>query len=186
MKIDISEVRRGTVLELQEGLYKVVETSHMHKWRGSATYSFKVKNIQTGQVKNITYKAWSTLDSAEISYKNWQYLYNSWDMYAFMEFDTSELYELWKDIVDDIIPYLKDGVDVFLMMYNDNVIWVILPDIIEYKVKETTPWVRWDRTQAGTKEAVLETWLKVQVPLYVEEGNNILLNTSTNEFRWKA
>jgi len=186
MKIDASEVKRWTVLELQEGLYKVVDTSHMHKWRGSATYSFKVKNIQTGQVKNITCKAWSTLDAAEINYKNWQYLYNSWDMYTFMEFDTSELYELWKDIVDDIIPYLKDGVDVFLMMYNDNVIWVILPDVIEYIVKETTPWVRWDRAQAGTKEAVLETWLKVQVPLYVEEGNNILLNTSTNEFRWKA
>lgn len=186
MKIDVSEVKKWTVLELPEGLYKVSDTSHMHKWRGSATYSFKVKNIQTSQVKNITYKAWSTLDAAEITYKNWQYLYNSWDLYTFMEFDTSELYELGKDIVDDTILYLKDGIDAFLMMYNGGVIWIILPDIMEYKIIETTPWVRWDRAQAGTKEAILETWLKVQVPLHIEEWDNILLNTSTNEFRWKA
>lgn len=186
MKIDVSEVKRWTVLELPEGLYKVSDTSHMHKWRGSATYSFKVKNIQTGQVKNITYKAWSTLDAAEINYKNWQYLYSSGDLYTFMEFDTSELYELSKDIVEDIIPYLKDGIDVFLMMYNGNVIWVILPDVVEYEVTETSPWVKWDRAQAWTKEAVIETWLKIQVPLHIEKWDIISLNTSTNEFRWKA
>lgn len=182
MKIDVSEVKRWTVLELQEGLYKVADTSHMHKWRGSATYSFKVKNVQTGQVKNITYKAWSTLDAAEINYKNWQYLYNSWDIYTFMEFDTSELYEVEKDIIDDIILYLKDGVDVFLMMYNGDVIWVILPEVVEYKVKKTTPWVKWDRAQAGTKEAILETWLKVQVPLHVNEGDIVKINTIKCEF----
>jgi len=185
MKIDVSEVKIWTVLDLWEGLYKVSDTSHMHKWRGSATYSFKVKNIQTGQVKNITYKAWSTLDSAEINYKNWQYLYNSQGLYTFMEFDTSELYELGKELIEDIIPYLKDGMDVFLMIYNGNVIWVILPEVVAYKVIETTPWVRWDRAQAGTKDAILETWLKVQVPLYIQEKDNILINTSTNEFRWK-
>lgn len=182
MKIDVSEVKRWTVLELQEWLFRVADTSHMHKWRWSATYSFKVKNIQSGQVKNITYKAWSTLDSAEVNYKNWQYLYNTGDLYTFMEFDTSELYELSTDMVDDILQFLKEWVDVFLMMYQWNVIWVILPEVIEYAVSATVPGVKWDRAQAWTKAATLETWLEVQVPLHIKEWDIIKINTSKSEY----
>jgi len=181
MKIDVSEVKRGTVLELDGWLWKVLETSHTHKWRWSATYSFKVKNIQTGQVKNVTFKAWTTLDSAEINYKNWQYLYNTGDTYTFMEFDTSELYELPEELIDDIKMFLKENMDVYLMLYNGNVIWVILPDVVSYKVVETTPGVRWDRAQAGTKPATLETWLVVQVPLHVEVWQEVKVNTQTWE-----
>jgi len=181
MKIDVSEVKRGTVLELDGWLWKVLETSHTHKGRGSATYSFKVKNIQTGQVKNVTFKAWTTLDSAEINYKNWQYLYNTGDTYTFMEFDTSELYELPENLVDEIKMFLKENMDVYLMMYNGNVIWIILPDVVSYKVVETTPGVRGDRAQAGTKPATLETGLVVQVPLHVEVGQEVKVNTQTGE-----
>ncbi len=185
MKIDISEVKKWTVLEIEWWLYKVVDMSHMHKWRWWATYAFKVKNIQTWQVKNVTYKAWTTLDAAEINYKNWQYLYSSGDTYTFMEFDTSELFELWDDLIDDIKQYLKENIDIFLMMYNWDVIWVILPDTVSYKVTETIPWIKWDRAQAGTKPATLETGLVVQVPLHIEEWDEILINTSTNEVKGK-
>ncbi len=181
MKIDVSEVKRGTVLELDGGLWKVLDTSHTHKGRGSATYSFKVKNIQTGQVKEVTFKAGTTLDSAEINYKNGQYLYNTGDTYTFMEFDTSELYELPEEMVDDIKQYLKENMDVYLMMYNGNVIWIILPDVVTYKVVETMPGVRWDRAQAGTKPATLETGLVVQVPLHVEVGQEVKVNTQTGQ-----
>jgi len=186
MKIDVSEVKKWTVLELDGGLYRVADTSHMHKWRGSATYSFKVKNVTTGQVKNVTFKAWTTLDAAEINYKNWQYLYNTGDTYTFMEFDTSELFELPAEIVDDVKDYLKENMDVYLMMHDGNVLGIILPDVVSYKVVETTPGVKWDRAQAGTKPATLETGLVVQVPLYIEEGDEILLNTTTNTVKWRA
>jgi len=181
MKIDVSEVKRGTVLELDGGLWKVLDTSHTHKGRGSATYSFKVKNIQTGQVKEVTFKAGTTLDSAEINYKNGQYLYNTGDTYTFMEFDTSELYELPEEMVEDIKQYLKENMDVYLMMYNGNVIGIILPDVVTYKVVETMPGVRWDRAQAGTKPATLETGLVVQVPLHVEVGQEVKVNTQTGQ-----
>ena len=186
MKIDVSEVKRWTVLELDGGLYRVADTSHMHKGRGSATYSFKVKNVTTWQVKMVTFKAGTTLDAAEINYKNGQYLYNTGDTYTFMEFDTSELYELPQELVDDVKDYLKENMDVYLMMYNGNVIWLILPEVVSYKVVETTPGVKWDRAQAGTKPATLETGLVVQVPLYIEEGDEILLNTTTNNVKWRA
>ncbi len=181
MKIDISEARRWTVLELDWWLWKILDTSHTHKGRWSATYSFKVKNIQTWQVKEVTFKAWTVLESAEINYKNGQYLYNSWDMYTFIEFDTSELYELSEDMIDDIKLYLKENMDVYLMLYNWNVIGVILPDVVTYKVTETTPWVKWDRLQAWTKPAILETGLTVQVPLHVDVWDEIKLNTQTGQ-----
>ncbi len=181
MKIDVSEVKRWTVLELDGGLWKVLDTSHTHKGRWSATYSFKVKNIQTGQVKEVTFKAGTTLDSAEINYKNGQYLYNTGDTYTFMEFDTSELYELPEEMVDDIKLYLKENMDVYLMMYNWNVIGIILPDVVSYKVVDTTPGVRWDRAQAWTKPATLETGLVVQVPLHIEVGQEVKVNTQTGQ-----
>ena len=181
MKIDVSEVKRWTVLEIDGGLWKVLDTSHTHKGRGSATYSFKVKNIQIGQVKLVTFKAGSTLDSAEINYKNGQYLYSSGDTYSFMEFDTSELYDLPEDMIDDIKQYLKENMDVYLMLYNGNVIWVILPDVVTYKIVETMPGVRGDRAQAGTKPATLETGLVVQVPLHAEVGQEVKVNTQTWE-----
>ena len=186
MKIGVSEVKKWTVLELDGSLWKVLETSHTHKGRGSATYTFKVKNIQTWQVKNVTFKAWTVLDAAEINYKNWQYLYSSGDVYTFMEFDTSELYDLSEELVDDIKMYLKENMDVFLMMYNWNIIWVILPDVVSYKVIKTTPGIKWDRAQAWTKPATLETWLTVQVPLHIEEWDEVLLNIQTNQVKWRA
>ena len=181
MKIDVSNVRKGSILKLDNDLWRVLGTSHTHKGRGSATYSFKVKNIQTGQVKEVTFKAGTILDSAEINYKNGQYLYNTGDTYTFMEFDTSELYDLSEEMVEDIKQYLKENMDVYLMMYNNNVIWIILPDVVTYKVIETMPGVKGDRAQAGTKPATLETGLVVQVPLHVEVGQEVKVNTQTGQ-----
>jgi elongation factor P len=76
--------------------------------------------------------------------------------------------------------------DVYLMMHNGNVLWIILPDVVSYKVVETTPGVKWDRAQAGTKPATLETGLVVQVPLHIQEWDEILLNTMTNQVKWRA
>lgn len=186
MKIDVSEVKRGTILKIGDWLWRVAETSHMHKGRGSATYGFKIKNIQTGQVKEITHKAASTLESAEVAYKNGQYLYCGGDTYTFMEFDTSELYELSKDLVSDILDYLKENMDLFLVIYEDTVIGVLLPEIVIYEVTDTMPGVKGDRSQAGTKPATLETWAVVEVPLYIENGDKVEVNTTTNQVRGRV
>ncbi len=186
MKIDVSEVKRGTILSIGDGLWRVAETSHMHKGRGSATYGFKIKNIQTWQVKEVTHKAGSTLESAEVAYKNGQYLYCGGDTYTFMEFDTSELYELSEDLVSDIKGYMKENMDLFLVMYDGEVIGVVLPEIVIYEIIDTMPGVKWDRAQAGTKPAKLETWLVVEVPLYIENGDKVEVNTSTNQVRGRA
>lgn len=181
MKIDTSSVKRWTVLNVDWQLYRVVDTSHTHTGRWSATYGFKVKNILTWNTNTLSYKSWTTLEQAEVSTNNAVYLYNSWDSYTFMETDTSEMHEIPESQIEDIIPYLKENLDVYMMIYQGNVIWVILPLTITYTIAETVPWVRWDRSSAGKKPAKTETWLDVMVPLHLEEWSKIVVNTQTWE-----
>ena len=181
MKIDTSEVKRWTILNIEWQLFKVTDMSHTHTWRWWATYNFRVKNIVTWATNNFTYKSGTTLEKADVNTKNALYLYNSWDTYSFMESDSSEIYDLSYDDVSDIAAYLKENLDVFLMIYNEKVIGVILPTTITYKIVETVPWIKWNRATSWTKPAKTETWLEVQVPLHYEEGDEVVVNTDT----WK-
>lgn len=96
-----------------------------------------------------------------------------------MENDTGEIFELEKDAIEEIVGYLKENLDVYLQMYKGNVLNVILPTTISYKIISTVPGVKGDRAQAGTKPATIETGLEVQVPLYKEEGDEVTVNTLT-------
>jgi elongation factor P len=181
MKIDTSEVKKGTVLQVETKLFKVIDISHTHTGRGSATYSFKVKDIVNGGNQTLTYKSWVTLEAVEIFTKNAVYLYNSGESYSFMENDTGEMYDIDSEIIEDAIPYLKENLDLYLMIFDGNVIGIILPQIIEYAVASTVPGVKGDRQSAGRKPATLENGLEVQIPLHLEEGALIRVNTTNWE-----
>jgi elongation factor P len=98
-----------------------------------------------------------------------------------MENDSSEIYEIPEDKIEDVIPYLKENLDVFLMIFDGNVIGVILPNVIEYTVASTVPGVKGDRQSAGKKPATLENGLEVQISLHLEEGAKVRVNTVTGE-----
>jgi elongation factor P len=157
VKIDTSDVKRGTVLEMDGGLYKVVDISHTHMGRQGATYGFKVKEITTGKTKVNTYNAGTTLEQADVSMMNAIYLYHTGDAYSFMVSDTGEMFDVDSSVVDDMAGWLKDNMDVFLMMYQGNVINIILPTTVEYTITSTVPGVKGDRSNAGKKPATIET-----------------------------
>lgn len=181
MKISCSEVKRGTILNVEGKLMKVLDISHTHTGRGGATYTFKSKNIIDWGNLNLTYKSTVTLEQAEVNTQNALFLYQAGENYTFMLNDTSEMYELAGEDIDDVTAYLKENLDCFLMIYEGNVIWVILPTTIEYTIAETVPGVKGDRAQAGKKPATLDNGLEVQVPLHLEEGATVRVNTSTGE-----
>lgn len=182
MKIDTSDVKRWTILNMDWKLYRVVDTSHTHTWRWSATYWFKVKNIIDWSTNTFSFKSWTTLESAEVNTKNAVYLYSTGETYSFMENDSSEIFEIPSDSIDDILPYLKENLDVYLMIFEGNVIWVILPATIDYTISETAPWVRWDRATAAKKPAILDNWLEVMVAEHKSVWDNVTVNTTT----WEA
>lgn len=178
-KIDAAEVKKWTVLEMDGQLFKVLDLSFMQMQQRQGSYTYKVRNLITNGVQNVTVKSGTTMDQADISTQNAVYLYNTGDTYSFMENDTGEIHELDKEKIDDITGYLKDNLDVFIQIYKGNVINVILPSTISYEIIETVPGIKGNRAQSGTKPATIETGMEIQVPLHKEVGDIVTLNTLT-------
>lgn len=183
VKIDTKEIKKGTILDIDGNLLKVLDTSFMQMQQRQGSYTYKVQNIVTGNVQNITYKSGSVLDVADVTRKNATFLYKAGDTYSFMEADSGEMHELTIAIVgEEVAPYLKENMDLYLEIHGDNnVLNVLLPITVSYKIISTVPGVKGDRAQAGKKPATLETGLEVQVPLHKNEGDEVTINTSTGE-----
>lgn len=181
MKINPGEVKKGTILQIEDKLFRITDISHTHMARGGATYTFKAKDVVTGKTNTFTYQSTVTLEQAEVQTISSVFLYQAGPVFSFMENDSGEMHELSEELIDDIVLYLKEWLDVFLMKYEWNIINVLLPQTIEYVVKSTVPWVKGDRSSAGKKPATLETWLEVQIPLHKEEWQTVIVNTVTGE-----
>ena len=181
MKLDVSEIKKNTILEIDGQLYKVLDFSFMQMQQRQGSYSFKLRNLVTGNVQTLTYKSGSVIEKWDVATNNAIYLYHSWDTYSFMENDTGEMHDLDKSTIEDVVPYLKENLDLFLMTYKGKVLNVLLPTTITYVVKETVPGVKGDRSKTGKKPATLETGMEVMIPLHKGEGDTVVVNTLTGE-----
>lgn len=181
MKIEVSDIKKGTILLVDGQLYKVLDFSFMQMQQRQGSYTYKLRNLVTGGVQNLTYKSGSVLDQAEVMTRNAVFLYKSGDTYSFMENDSGEMYDLDKSAIEDAVGYLKENMDCYLSIYEGNVLSVILPPTVNYVIASTVPGVKGDRAQAGKKPATLETGLELQVPLHKNEGDTVLVNTLTGE-----
>ncbi|MDD3262276.1 MAG: elongation factor P [Candidatus Absconditabacteria bacterium] len=180
-KLDVSEIKKGAILEINGDLFRVVDVSFMQCQQRQGNYTLKMKNLVTGGVQNTPFRSGTTLDKADVITKNAVYLYNSGDSYSFMENDSGEMHDLSKDSIEDVVPYLKENMDLYLMVYQGNVLNVILPATVTYTIASTVPGVKGDRAQAGKKPATLETGLEIMVPLHKNEGDEVTVNTETGE-----
>lgn len=181
MKLDVSDIKKNTILEIDGQLFKVIDFAFMQMQQRQWSYTFKLKNLITGGVQSLTYKSGTVLEKGDVITKNAVYLYNAGDTYTFMENDTGEMHDLNKSMVDDIVGYLKENMDCFVMVYKGNVISVIMPPTVSYKIISTVPGVKGDRAQAGKKPATIETGLEIMIPLHKNEGDTVTLNTLTGE-----
>ena len=181
VKIETSKVKKWMILQIDDKLFRVIDTAHTHMGRGGATDTFKVKDIVSWKTNVFTYNAWTTLEQAEVKTNMAVFLYSAWDTYTFMENDTWEMHELSKDQIDDIVDYLKENLDVYLTIFEWEVLGVILPTTITYTIQSTVPGVKWNRAQSGTKPATIETGLEIQVPLHKNEWETVTVNIVTGE-----
>ncbi|MCK9467094.1 MAG: elongation factor P [Candidatus Absconditabacterales bacterium] len=181
VKIDTSKVKKGMILQIDGKLFRVIDMSHTHMGRGGATDTFKVKDIVNGKTNVFTYNAGTTLEQAEVQTNTAVFLYSAGDSYTFMENDTGEMYDLQKEKIDDVTDYLKENLDVYLMIFNGEVLGVILPTTINYTIVSTVPGIKGNRAQSGTKPATIETGLEIQVPLHKNEGDTVTVNTVTGD-----
>ncbi len=182
-----SDIRKGAVIRHQGGLYIVSEAQFVNPGKGSAFTKTKMKNIATGKSIEITYKSSESVDTARIDRQNMQYLYQSANLHSFMNKDTYETVEVAGDILGNDAKYLKEGLGVIAMLHEGAVVAVELPKKVTYTVVEAPPAVKGDTASGNvTKEVVLDNGHKVQVRIFIKQGEDIVVNTETGDYGGRA
>lgn len=182
-----SDIRKGAVIKHNNGLYVVVEFQHVNPGKGAAFTRTRMKDLGTAKVIEITYKSGEAVDIVEVSFQTMQYLYKTEERYAFMNMSSYEQIEMDADLIGDDAKYLKEGIEVIIGLYEGRPVSIELPKKIKYKVTDAPPAVRGDSAGGNvTKEITLENGLTVQAPIFIKEGEEILVNTETGEYSARA
>lgn len=184
--ISVNDLRTGLTVEIDGTLYTVVEFLHVKPGKGAAFVRTKLKNLETGSVLERNFRAGERVTRAHIETKEMQYLYSTGDEYHFMDSQSYEQVALSKDLLDDAVYFLKDNMSIHVQFYQGRAIGVELPTFVELVVTQTDPGFKGDTATGGSKPATLETGLVVQVPLFVDQGEKIRVDTRTKEYLSRA
>jgi elongation factor P len=187
VSVSTNDLKNGMALDLpQEGLVTVVEFQHVKPGKGGAFVRTKLKKVAGGAVVDRTFRADEKVPLAVIDKREMQYLYREANAYVFMDNETYDQLHVEITELGGAAQYVKEGDTAVLMMYADRVVGVELPAAVELTVAETEPGVQGDRVSGARKAATLETGLVVQVPLFVEPGERIKVDTRTGEYLARA
>ncbi len=186
MSISTNALKNGMALNLPDGLMTVVEFQHVKPGKGGAFVRTKLKNVRTGAVVEKTFRADEKVGHATIDKREMQYLYREGDAYVFMDNESYDQIQVPTQIVGDAMNYLKEGDVAVLPSWNDEVLGVDLPASAELVVAETEPGIQGDRVSGARKPATMETGLIVQVPLFIEIGEKLKIDTRTGEYLTRA
>ena len=176
------DVRNGTTFEMDNSVYKVVEFQHVKPGKGAAFVRTKLKNVITGAVLEKTFNPSEKLQGAEIEKRDMQYLYNDGDLYYFMDNETYEQMPLNKEQLGDALKYIKENMSVKILSFKGNVFAVEPPMFVELEVTDTEPGFSGNTTTTSGKPATLENGFEISVPLFVNIGDVIKIDTRTGEY----
>ncbi len=177
-----NDLKTGMTLDLQDGLFQVVNFQHVKPGKGNAFVRTTLKNVKTGAVLDRTFRAGERVEKAILNKREMQYLYRESSNLVFMDQENYEQIEVAENLIADAVPYLVEGAGVVLGIYEGAVVLVELPASVTLKIADTEPGLKGDRVSGGTKPAVLETGLTVQVPLFISNGEEIKIDTRTGEY----
>ncbi|MDQ7028988.1 MAG: elongation factor P [Ardenticatenia bacterium] len=180
--ITAGDLRPGTVFELNGDLYRVLTQSQTHLGRGSATVRVKMRNLRTGATVERTFSPDERLQDVRLEARPMQYLYNDDDFYYFMDLETYEQPGVPAAVLGDRVKYLKEGMTLEIAFYDNEPVEIELPVTVELEVIYTEPGFAGDTAQGATKPAETETGLVVQVPLFVNSGDIIRVDTRTGQY----
>jgi elongation factor P len=180
--ISTGDVRKGVIIELDGQLMKVLDWSHIKMARGSAQVRMKLQNMRRGDIIERTFQAGTRWPRARVEQRKAQYLYTDGDAYHFMDSETYDQFTIRGASLGDDARYLKENSEVFVSMYDGEVLGVDLPVTVDLTVTRTEPGFAGDTATGARKPATLETGLVVQVPLFVNEGDMLRVDTRTGEY----
>jgi len=186
VSVSTNDLKNGMALDLPGGLVTVVEFQHVKPGKGGAFVRTKLKNARSGAVVEKTFRADEKVRLAKIDKREMQYLYREGNAYVFMDTESYEQVHVDAGDLGGSVKFLKEGDSAVLPTYQGQVIGVELPAAVELAVADTEPGVQGDRVSGARKAATLETGLVVQVPLFVEPGERVKIDTRTGEYLARA
>ena len=180
--ISTNDFRTGVTIEMEGDVWQVVEFQHVKPGKGAAFVRSKLKNVRTGAVVERTFRAGEKIPRARVDRREMQYLYNDGENYVVMDNENYEQLSLTADQIGDAVKYLKENMNLYVVMFQGQVIGVELPNQVELVVVETEPGIKGDTASGGSKPAKLETGAVVQVPFFINVGDTLRIDTRTGEY----
>lgn len=184
--VSTSEFRNGMALRIDGDLYFMVEFEPFKPGKGAAVVRTRLKNVKTGAVIDRTFRSGEKVDDVRLERRKMQYLYESGGIYFFMDNESYDQFEVSEEVVGDAVKYLKENDPAEVLVDQSTAIAVELPIFVELAVTQTDPGLKGDTATGGTKPATLETGATVQVPLFVEQGDVLKIDTRTDSYVERA
>ena len=180
--IDVNNLRKGVVFEQDGNLFRVLDYSHHKPGRGKATIRVKTRNLRSGATLEMTFTSSDRVPDVQLDHHSVQYLYSDGDFYHFMDQDTFEQPAVRKELVEEVAPYLLEGMELKLTFYGQEPLDLEIPLAVEHEVVQVDEAIRGDTSTGITTRAVTETGLEVQVPGFVNAGDRIRIDTRTGTY----
>lgn len=184
--ISTSDFRTGLTFEMDGDVVQLLDFQHVKPGKGAAFVRCKLRNVKSGSVVERTFRPGEKFPRAHIERKDMQYLYKEGTQWAFMDTQTYEQVSLEENLLEDAPKYLKENMSTGILFYQGKVIGIDLPKQVELKVIATEPGIKGDTASGGGKPATVETGLVVQVPFFVNEGDNLIIDTRTGAYISRA
>ncbi len=184
--ISVNDFKTGVTVELDGNVYSVVDFQHVKPGKGAAFVRAKLKNVKSGGVVEKTFRGGEKLHRAHLDKRGMQYLYMDGDGYVFMDNDNYEQITVSKSDIGDGVKWLMENMTIQILMYNEAIMGVELPNFVELLVIDTEPGVKGDTATGASKAAKLESGASVQVPLFINTGDRLRIDTRTSEYMERA
>lgn len=186
MALSINEIKGGLTILVDGDVYLVVETQHVKPGKGAAFVRVKIRNLKNNNIQEKTFRGDEKIDVAFVEERKLQYQYSSGGIYHFMDQENYEEVTLPEDVLGDKKKFLKDNIDASVYFYKDVPLNVNLPNFVEFEITHTEPGIKGDTAKSGTKPAEIETGASIQVPLFINAGDRIKVDTRTGEYVERA
>ena len=183
--IDAGELRKGAVIEMDGDIYQILEYQHVKMQQRQPVVKLKLRGVRSGNLVERSFQSGDKVDTVFLEHRPVQYLYDDGHLYYFMDNETYEQFVLTPDQIGDDTRFLREGLALEILTCKGNTIAIELPASVELRVTETDPGFKGDRATAGTKPAKLETGVTLQVPLFINTGDVVKINTRTGAYQEK-
>jgi elongation factor P len=184
--ISVNDFKTGLTIEFDGDIWRVMDFQHVKPGKGAAFVRSKLRNLRSGNVNEKTFRAGEKVAKAQIDNRRMQYLYANGDEHVFMDNESYEQIELPEKQIEDELKFLKENMEVHVILFKDEVLGVELPVTVVLEVAETEPGIKGDTASGGSKPAKMETGVVVQVPFFVNVGDKLIINTVESEYVSRA